>query len=266
MLKFSANIEMLSPPVDFYERFGIARKSGFNCVEFWSWEGKDLSRIASSCAEHDLSISSLSGDGKEFSLCDDRHRKHYLDYACTSLEVAKTLGATCIVIHSNALDAHGLVVDAYEDIPSVRLYMNMVKTLVELVPFAEKEGITCVLEPLNGLVDHKGNLLRTIKEAAEVVEVVDSPCIKVLYDMYHMQIESGNLISVFEKYHRLIGHIHVADNPGRHDPGTGEINYKRIFQHLDALEYTGFVAFELSPEDTYEKAVAAIMQLRTFSS
>jgi len=266
MLKFSANIEMLSPPVGFYDRFGIAKKSGFDCIEFWSWEGRDISRISSLCAEHELSISSISGDGKEYSLCDDRHRKHYLDYARASLEVAKTLGSACIVIHSNALDAHGRVVDAYEDVPVVRLYMNMARTLVELAPFAEKAGITCVLEPLNVLFDHKGNLLHTIEGAAEVVEAVASPYIQVLYDMYHMQIEEGNLISVFEKYHKLIGHIHVADNPGRHEPGTGEINYKRVFQYLEAMDYTGAVAFELSPKDTYEKAVQSIMQLRTFSS
>jgi hydroxypyruvate isomerase len=141
----------------------------------------------------------------------------------------------------------------------------MALTLSLLAPYAQEAGITCVLEPLNIQVDHAGNLLRTIADAVQVVQAVGSPAVKVLYDLYHMQIESGNLLSVFAQNQKHIGHIHIADNPGRHEPGTGEINYSNIFAGLEKLGYEGVVAFELSPQVSYGKAVEAIMALRTFT-
>ena len=264
MLRFSANIEMLGTHVDFYDRFALAKQSGFDAVEFWSPEGKDLKRIASLSKEFSLPISSLSGDGPSFSLCDDSHRKGYIEYARCAMEAALLVGAPLIVLHSNALGEGGKVVDSYSEHSIHRLYMNMALTLSLLAPYAERAGITCVLEPLNIQVDHKGNLLRSITDAVEVVKAVGSPSIQVLYDLYHMQIEGGNLLSVFAKNQEHIGHIHIADNPGRHEPGTGEINYGVVVPELERLGYEGVVAFELSPLSSYERAVEAIMALKTF--
>ncbi|MDY0289965.1 MAG: TIM barrel protein [Sphaerochaeta sp.] len=264
MICFSANIEMLGTHVDFYDRFALAKRSGFDAVEFWSPEGKDLRRIASLSRELSLPISSLSGDGPCFSLCDDSHRKGYMDYARSAMEAALLVGAPLIVLHSNALGEGGHVVDSYSERSIHRLYMNMALTLSHLAPYAERAGITCVLEPLNIQVDHKGNLLRTVADAVEVVKAVGSPAVKVLYDLYHMQIEGGNLLSVFAENQQHIGHIHIADNPGRHEPGTGEINYGTLLSSFATLGYEGVFAFELSPLSTYEKAVEAIMALKTF--
>lgn len=265
MLRFSANIEMLGTHVDFYDRFALAKQSGFDAVEFWSFEGKDLKKIASLSKEFSLPISSLSGDGADYSLCDDSHRKGYIEYARQAIEAATLVGSPFIVLHSNALGEGGRVVNSYADCSINRLYMNMALTLSLLAPYAQKAGITCVLEPLNVQVDHKGNLLRTIADAVEVVRSVGSPVVKVLYDLYHMQIESGNLLSVFAQNQDYIGHIHIADNPGRHEPGTGEIHYGNIIAGLDRLGYEGMVAFELLPQGSYEKAVKAIMALKTFT-
>ncbi len=264
MLRFSANIEMLGTHVDFYDRFSLAKQSGFDAVEFWSPEGKDLKRIASLCKELGLPVSSLSGDGPSFSLCDDSHRKGYVEYARRAIEAAILVGSPLIVLHSNALGEGGKVVDRYAERSVHRLYMNMAMTLSRLAPYAQEAGITCVLEPLNIQVDHAGNLLRTIADAVEVVEAVGSPAVKVLYDLYHMQIESGNLLSVFAQNQKHIGHIHIADNPGRHEPGTGEINYSTVLSGIETLGYEGVVACELSPLSTYERAVEAIMVLKTF--
>jgi hydroxypyruvate isomerase len=166
------------------------------------------------------------------------------------------------VIHSNALGAGGVVVNSYPDWSYTKKALNCLKTLLALAPVAQKYGVTCVLEPLNAHVDHAGNALTTIAGAAEIVRLVDSPNIKILFDMYHMQIEQGNLVPTYLEYKDVIAHIHIADNPGRHEPGTGEINYKYIIGALDAAGYTGSVAFELSPASTYEKAAAAIKALQ----
>ena len=261
MVPFSANIEMLNDQEPFLERIERAKSSGFDAIEFWSWENKDLAAIRGLCKEFGLFVSSISGDGNEYSLCDDTHCKGYIDYARASFEAAKQVGSSLVVIHSNAL-SDGKVVDSYSDISKTRLYMNMVKTLLVLAPYAEKAGITCVLEPLNRYVDHQGNLLHTLHDAAQVVEVVGSTNIALLYDLYHMQIESGNLCGNYDRFSKHVEHIHIADYPGRHEPGTGEVQYDRVLSHMLKGGYSGVFAFELSPSGAYEAAVESIMNLR----
>ncbi len=261
MAKFSANIEMLAPSVDFLSRIPIAKASGFDAIEFWSWENKDLFAIRDLAVQQGLGVSSISGDGPDYSLCDDAHAKAYIDYARASFEAAKQVGCSLVVLHSNAL-RDGAVVDSYDAVPRCRLFMNMAKTLSQLAPYAEKQNIICALESLNVQVDHRGNLLRTLDDACEVVKVVQSRSIKLLFDLYHMQIETGNLIATYDRCRTEVAHIHVADNPGRHEPGTGEINFKTIFSHLEEQRYAGYIAFELSPSSTYEKAVEAIMAVK----
>jgi hydroxypyruvate isomerase len=260
-MKFSANIEMLCKPEPFIDRIRTAKTSGFDGIEFWSWENKDLQTIGSLCRELGLGISSISGDGSEYALCDDTHTQRYIEYARASFEAAKLIGCPLVVLHSNALD-NGKVVDAYESVPVQRLYLSMAKTLTALAPYAEHAGITCVLEPLNIQVDHPGCLLHSLVDAAVVVESVGSPWIRLLYDLYHMQIEGGNLIANFNRFQPLIAHIHAADVPGRHEMGTGEINYASVFSHVRNQGYGKWIAFELSPHETYELAVKAIMDLR----
>ncbi|MDW7662253.1 MAG: TIM barrel protein [Bacillota bacterium] len=261
MLIFSACIEMLSPPIEFYERFRIAKESGFNHIEFWGWEGKDLKKVNQICHDLGLRVTSISGDADQWSLCDDSHMKEYIKYAERSMEAARIIGCDTIVIHSNALGDRGVVLDSYPGYTSNRLYMNMLRTLLKLAPVAEKFQVNCVLEPLNTMKDHRGNLLKNIDEAAELVRLVGSPRINVLYDFYHMQIDNGDLINTFERNIDVIKHIHIADHPGRNEPGTGEINYKNIFKVINN-SYEGCVAFELEPATSYKKAVEAIMQFK----
>jgi hydroxypyruvate isomerase len=104
-----------------------------------------------------------------------------------------------------------------------------------------------VLEPLNTLKDHRGYFLASSYEAFEIIEEVGSPAVKVLYDIYHQQITEGNLIPTITENIGLIGHFHVADVPGRHQPGTGEINYKNVFAAIDGSGYNRYVGLEYGP-------------------
>jgi hydroxypyruvate isomerase len=97
--------------------------------------------------------------------------------------------------------------------------------------------------------------------AAEVCRRVGSPRLKVLYDVYHMQLNEGNLYNTIAEYADIIGHVHVADCPGRHEPGTGEIHYPRIYRALEEHGYTGIVGYELVPQTTTAAAVRAIMSI-----
>ena len=126
--------------------------------------------------------------------------------------------------------------------------------------YAEESGIRMNLEPLNITTDHQGNFLTTTRMAAEMTRLIGSPMLKVLYDVYHMQLNEGSLCDNIRAYGDQFGHIHVADAPGRHEPGTGEINYHKIFSCLEERGYTGLVGFELIPAETTAQAVNAIMQ------
>ena len=118
---------------------------------------------------------------------------------------------------------------------------NLLLVLKELKKISEESDIFLKIEPLNTLVDHKGYFLKYSSEGFNLVEEVNSKNIKVLYDIYHLQIMQGNIISDIEKNFDLIGHFHIADVPGRHEPGTAEINYKNIYKKIRDLGFSGFI-------------------------
>ena len=117
------------------------------------------------------------------------------------------------------------------------------------------------LEGLNITTDHVGNYLKYTKDAAEMIRLIGSPKLKVLYDVYHMQINEGCICDTIRLYGDTFGHVHIADAPGRHEPGTGEIYFPRVYRALEEAGYEGYVGYELFPETTTEKAVKAIMTL-----
>jgi hydroxypyruvate isomerase len=105
---------------------------------------------------------------------------------------------------------------------------------------------------------HRNYFLAHPEPAFELTRQVGSANVKVLFDIYHMQLMAGNLINTLEKNIDQLGYIHVADVPGSHEPGTGELNFKNILKALDSMGYTGFVGFELLPSETDAKAFKAI--------
>ena len=107
----------------------------------------------------------------------------------------------------------------------------------------EKDGIEIVLEPID-LLEYKQEAVHSVAEAFEIIRAVGSPKVKVLYDFYHEQRGSGNLIEKLEKNIDLVGLVHIADVPGRHRPGTGEINYTNIYKKLAELHYNRFIGLE----------------------
>jgi hydroxypyruvate isomerase len=141
----------------------------------------------------------------------------------------------------------------------------MYKVLKSIAPFAENEDITLVLEPLNTRVEeprsHKSYFLNYPKPAFELTRMVGSGKIKVLYDIYHMQLMAGNVIKTLERNIDQLGYIHLADVPGSHEPGTGELNHHNILKALDSMGYAGFVGFELLPSESDGKAFKAIKKI-----
>ena len=259
-MKKSICIEMLFTEVPFKDRFRLTKESGFDYVEFWSWKDKDIQMIKEMCRTHDLKIAGFSGD-REFTMVDENQREDYIAFVEESMEIAKFLKCHNLVIHSNALDENGMVKNHYRNISASDKEMVMFDVLRTLAPKAERANVTLSLEALNTTVDHAGYFLSSTKEAAELIGSVNSSHIKLLYDLYHMQIMEGNLIATLKEYIDVIGYIHIADVPGRHEPGTGEINFTTVMKTLKALRYEGIVGFELTPLQDSKKAIRILKNL-----
>lgn len=259
-LQRSACIEPMYQELPFLERFQAAKDDGFDFVEFWSWTDKDLDAVKAAAESAGIGISGFNGDA-ELSLIDPEQKADYLAFLRKSVEAAKKVGARSVTIHSNGLGEGGRVINAYENLSDTVKLCAMYGTLLECARIAEESGIQMNLEPLNITTDHVGNYLQTTRMAAEMTRLIGSPKLKVLYDAYHMQLNEGSLCDNIRLYADQLGHIHVADAPGRHEPGTGEINYVKVFACLEETGYTGLVGFELIPETTTNKAVEAIMKL-----
>jgi len=256
----SACIECLYTEIPFLERFQAAALDGFEFVEFWSWTDKDLPAVKTAAQAAGIGISGFNGDA-DYSLVDPAHKGQYLDFLRRSVDAALRLGALSVTIHSNALGAGGVVLEHYEHLSDTLKTCAMFSALLECAKMAETSGVAMNLEALNVTTDHIGNYLKTTRDAAEMCRLVGSPKLKILYDVYHMQLNEGSLCDNITAYADQLGHIHIADAPGRHEPGTGEINYPNVLACLAAAGYTGRIGFELFPKISTQEAVRAIMAL-----
>ncbi|WP_266082958.1 TIM barrel protein [Haladaptatus caseinilyticus] len=137
----------------------------------------------------------------------------------------------------------------------------MVEVFRRVAPVAEKSNVTLLLEPLNTRVDHPGHFVSTARDGVEIIKEVSSPAVRVLYDIYHEQIMAGDIIHTFQKYVEYIGHVHIADNPGRHEPGMGELDYENILESIADSEYDGYIGCEFTPTGDPEKALEHVRSL-----
>ncbi|MBQ9015024.1 MAG: TIM barrel protein [Firmicutes bacterium] len=260
-MKVTACIETIFTELPWEARFEAAKKAGFDLIEFWSWTDKDLPQIRRLAEDAGIGISGFNGDA-EFSLIDPTHKKRYLDFLKQSLDAAVSIGAESVTIHSNGLGEGGVVLDSCDDLSFTTKLCSMYDMLLDVRRLAESAGVTCNLEALNVTTDHPGNFLRSTAMAADMIRLIDSPRVRILYDAYHMQLNNeGSICDTIDTCLDTIGHIHIADAPGRHEPGTGEINYRNVIRHLEHLGYQGYIGCELLPVSDSQTASRAIMDL-----
>lgn len=258
MLRKCACIDTLYTELPWNERFAAAKKDGFAAVEFWDWRAHDMDATKREAEKAGIAISGFNGDA-DFSLVDPTHKEKYLNYLQQSMDTARKIGASSVTIHSNALGEGGIVVNHYDDLSDTVKLCSMYDDLLACARMSAESGIACNLEALNITTDHVGNFLKYTQMGAEICRLIGSPKLKVLYDIYHMQINEGCICDTITNYVDQFGHIHVADAPGRHEPGTGEINYGKVLKHLEECGYQGYVGYELFPLKDTATAVKAIM-------
>ena len=239
-LRFSACIEMLYSNMEFYDRFNAAKQNGFDTVEFWKWSNKDIDGIKQKMIENNLSCSVFNIDSRNSKLSDDL--SHGVLNSGRKNDLIRALEESIPVY--NSLGASGMIVLIGEtlDISYEKQINNIIDCLLSVKPIVEKENVTLVVEPLNNF-DRKNYFLPRSKEVIEIIRKVNSPNIKLLLDLYHEQLMAGNLIGTVADNIDIIGHIHVADAPGRHEPGTGEINYGNVLKSVNDT-YGGYVGLE----------------------
>lgn len=242
-MRLAANLSMLFGEVGFLDRFEAAAAAGFTAVEYLFPYEHSPAELASRLEANGLSQALFNlpaGDwaaGDRGLACLPERTDEFRDGVGLAAEYASALGCKTV----NALAG---IAPIGSD-PG-----RHTATLVENLAFAAEElsgqGIRLVTEPIN-TIDIPGFFLTTTSQARGVVEQVGSDNLLIQYDAYHMQIMEGDLARTIKHNFELIGHVQIADNPGRHEPGTGEINYPFLLRHLDRLGYEGFVGCEYRP-------------------
>lgn len=253
MPRFAANLSMLFTEVDFLDRFGQARAAGFEGVEYLFPYAYPADALARELASHQLTqvlFNLPPGDweaGERGIACLPDRVSEFRAGVDQAIDYARALG--CRQVNCLAgLKPVGLAeADAWD-------------TLVGNVQYAADklagEGITLCLEAINSRVDMPGFFLDTTGKVMAVIEAVDADNVRLQYDLYHMQIMEGDLIRSLECLLPWIGHIQFADNPGRHEPGTGEINFSNVFAALDRLGYDRWVSAEYRPSGPTPESLA----------
>lgn len=249
MLKFSACIEMIFREEPFLDRIDRVAEAGLQAFEFWGWQNKDLDGIVARKEKLGLDVAAIVGGS---GIVDPASKDKFVSDIRESIKVARRLGCSRLIVTTG---------NELPGVPRAAQHASIVECLKAAAPLAEDAGVVLVLEPLNVLVNHKGYYLATSAEGFEILREVGSPAVKLLYDIYHQQITEGNLIATIEANIGEIGHFHVADVPGRHEPGTGEINYSNVFRRIGALGYSGFVGLEYSPSKDAAQTLQEVLAL-----
>ena len=233
MINVSVCIDMMFAYCDFYERFAEVKRCGFDTVEFWKWSNKDIERIKNSGMN--VSIFNLDSRDEELSyalsrgILNDGRADDFVSALHESISVYRELGAKAMIVL----------------IGEKKMYSeeNVLKCLNAAKPIVERENVTLILEPLNAY-DRDGYVMPYARPVFDLLKKVDSPHIKMLYDIYHQNMMGDFSLDDIRKNIDLIGHFHVADAPGRHEPGTGNVDYVTILSEIAKMPYDGYIGLE----------------------
>ncbi|MHC1765540.1 MAG: hydroxypyruvate isomerase family protein [Verrucomicrobiia bacterium] len=249
--KLSACIEAVFNKGPFEQRLDPVKASGLTVFEFWGWRNRDLDALLRKKEETGLELAAFSSETGGPLVAPGSAEK-FVPALKDSIAVAKKLGCKRLIV---------TVGNEMRNVPRSDQHKNIVEAFRVGAPVCEDAGITLVLEPLNVLVNHKGYYLATSAEGFQIIDEVGSPNVKLLFDIYHQQITEGNLIQNITRNIATIGHFHVADVPGRHQPGTGEINYAGVFKAIMKTGYDGFLGLEMWPTIDHATAVKQTLAL-----
>jgi hydroxypyruvate isomerase len=243
MLRYAANLTMLFNEVPFLERFERAAAAGFRAVEFLFVHNVDQDAVAAALERHGLELVLFDPEAGDFPagdrgyLCDPGRRDHLQHTIVEAVRTARRLGCRRLNV---------LAGNRVPGVDDATLRRTVVENLRAAAPLAREHGITLLIEALNTWESPR-YYLGGSRLGLEIVQEVDAPNVRFQYDVYHLQRMEGQLIDGLTKNLAWIGHVQVADVPGRHEPGTGEINYPNVLGALERAGYDGYVGLEYRP-------------------
>ena len=238
----------------FEDRIVGCAEAGLDAVEFWLWRDKDLNRIERALGDTGLELSLFSTEPRS-PIVDPATHKVFIDGLRESVGVAKRLGAPglCVLVDDRGVGAGN---EPRTDITKGQQRKAIVDALRVGAPIAADAGVTLLVEPLNSKLDHVGYFLDHTLEGLDIIEEVDHPSVRLLYDMYHSTMMGEWPAEVLGNRASLVGHVHVADVPGRHEPGSGTINWVTYMTTLKDLGYGGTVGLEYWPTNSTADTLA----------
>lgn len=258
-MQLSVTLPAVYSDATLFDAIDAAGELDVDGVEFFDWMDYDADEVREACADAGLTVAGTLArgggrtiEGGDFALTDPDTRDTVVDDIEASVEAAADLDASSLIVTVGP-EQEGLDRETQRE--------SIVEVLSAVAPAAEAADVTIAVEPLNVAVDHPGYYLTDAEEAFDIVETVDSDHVTVLYDVYHQQVTEGNIIETVRENVDHIGHVHIADVPGRHQPGTGELNYENILAALNQAGYDGFVGCEFFPTDEPDDAVRSVVDL-----
>lgn len=259
MVQFAANLTMLYNEHAFLDRFAAAADAGFRGVEYlFPYDfpadvlAETLRRHGLTQVLHNLPAGNWAAGERGIAILPDRVGE-FRDGVARAIDYAGTLGCAQVNCLVGILPA-GDCADKARDL--------LVENLAYAADGLAGAGIKLLIEPINTR-DIPGFFLKRTKQALDLIDRVGSSNLYLQYDIYHMQIMEGDLARTIEANLPRIAHVQLADNPGRNEPGTGEINYPFLFGHLDAIGYGGWVGCEYKPKTTTAEGLGWLAPHRT---
>ena len=238
-MQFSACIEWLfaDEAEDLPGRIHAAKAAGMDAVEFWLWTNKDLDAVESALRETGIALSGFVAEPM-IALTDKANHAAFLEGLKRSVEIANRLGARVLIAQAGN-DLPG--------IPRADQRTALTACLAASADVLKGSGVRLGVEPLNTLIDHQGYFLPSTVEALDIVDDVGRPEIGIVYDLYHSLVMGEVPQDVLAGRVDRVIHVHVADHPGRNDPGTGRLDLKTPLHWLFANGYSGRVGLEYRP-------------------
>jgi hydroxypyruvate isomerase len=244
MPRFAANLTLLFNELPFLERFGAARQAGFDAVELQFPYAYPAHAIAQQLAQHQLTLvlhNLPAGDwaaGERGIACDPRRIAQFQQSVALAIEYALALGVKQLHCMAGILPAHTSRKKAHTT------YINNLRFAAGAM---RVHGIACLIEPINTF-DVPGYFLNGSAQAAAVIAECGADNLFLQYDIYHMQRMEGELANTIRRLLPLIAHMQLADTPGRHEPGSGEIHFPFLLRLIDELGYGGWIGCEYLPQ------------------
>jgi hydroxypyruvate isomerase len=230
----------------FEEKVEMAAKAGIQSVELVgehsNWTDADIERIKKHCRSFRVGMDTISSTPNwgrmKISMVDPAQRDNLLAEVQKNLDFARKLEIPMALLMSGNV----IPGKSYEE-----QWASLVEGSKRCGDLAAKAGITLIVEPLNTKVNHKGYFLDSCVEGLRLMKEVDHPHVRLLFDIYHEQVQLGNVTRTIQAAAPYVKVFHVADNPGRNDPGTGEMNYDNIYKAIRKTGYEGYITMEYLP-------------------